>query len=202
MTLIKCSGYDVNYTTFLNKDEIITVDMNNVSWQNQSMNNAFSGCSNLEYVYNMNDNVKYMVRSYYGCSNLKEVETIPSSVTNMYYTFGKCSTINSIPTIPNSVANLSHAFVGCPNLVGNFYIKSNKVTSAERIFGRKDYMTVYYENPIRNVYLPFKNGDGTNSATYNAFIFHGYTETATLYFDNGTPLYGWKDGVRLINKMN
>lgn len=103
---------------------INSVDLQNVAWLNNSMDNAFNGCSNLTKVLNINTNVTNLHRTFYDCYELKNVSTLPNTCDgNLGGLFRNCYSIQNIPTLPNSVTvnaqlfSMGSTFYNCTNLV-------------------------------------------------------------------------------------
>ena len=69
----------------------------------------------------------------------------------------------------NNIIDICKAFDGCANLTGDIIIGSNIITNANRCFANTSL--------DKNVYIPFYYSNGMVSATYNAFISAGYSET-------------------------
>ena len=171
-----------------------------------NMLGTFSGCSNLVNAPVIPSSVIDMNSTFHGCSNLVNAPIIPNSITNMYGTFDACSNLVNAPVIPNTVVNMSGTFSRCYNLVnapaipnsvidmrmtfrvcnsltGDINILSNQVTNAVNCF--------IYTSLIKNVYIPYRNSDGTLSATHNSFMEAGYDETGTkngVYLKTLTPV--------------
>lgn len=166
MTIINISGIEIGTNAFSDNENIFLVDCNHVPFENNSMINAFDGCSNLRIVTNINENVENIVQTFSSCYRLFNVSSIPNSVTNMFRTFWMCRKLVNIPPIPNEVKNMFMAFEGCDNLTGNIYIKSENVYNASRCF--------HYTTATKNVYIPFY------TKTYDSFISAGYTTDGSV----------------------
>ena len=108
---------------------------------------------------------------------------IPNTVVNMSGTFSRCYNLVNAPTIPNSVIDMRMTFRVCNSLIGDINILSNQVTNAVNCF--------IDTSLIKNVYIPYRNSDGTLSATHNSFMEAGYDETGTkngVYLKTLTPV--------------
>ena len=188
----------IDSTTFSGNENIVSVDLHNIPWVNNSMLHAFGGCTNLIHINNINNTVTDMSKTFTLCTSLVNVPVIPNSVTNMYWTFRGCENLVNVPTIPDSVTNMVYAFAGCSSLVnapvigngvtnmqmafygtsnlqGNIYIYSNQVADAGSCF------TVLPSKnaKTKNVYIPFTYDNGVNTLTYNSFIAAGYDTNGT-----------------------
>lgn len=171
---------------------------------------VFNGCTYATSLPSLPDHITNLQCAYTRCTNLTSMPHIPSNAIDLDRIFLYCN-FNQWATnitFPDSVVYYSEAFDGYISYVtnktfnitvgrnamtlynafttlqGNFYIKSNKVTNASGCFRNASYR--------KNVYIPFKNSDGTNSATYNSFIAAGYkTDGSYLntYLYNYTALY-------------
>jgi hypothetical protein len=103
-------------TTFV-KGNVVSIDLSNIPWKDNSMANAFRVCSKLTGVSNVNNNVENMYNTFYSCSSLVNAPVIPNSVVNMYQTFSNCRNLVNAPVIPNSVTNMVSTFERCLTLV-------------------------------------------------------------------------------------
>ena len=148
-----------------------------------NMANAFASCRNLTSISSVPGGIKTLFRGFIGCYKLQSLPTFPDTIEDYYLAFDACNGLTTAPIISSNAKNVSRAFSGCNSLSGNVYIKSNKITSAVNCFN--------ITSPLRkNVYIPFKNSDGTNSATYNSFIAAGYKTDGSyqnVYLTNWTP---------------
>lgn len=172
---------------FTRKQFITSIDCSNIPWKDNSMFQAFFGCSNLTQVSNINNNVTNLDGAFAN-TNISTAPNIPDGVTNMDYTFGRCTSLTNISALPSSVVNMDSTFIGCSSLVnapvipsgvtnmyytfndcrkltGNIIINSSVVTNAKSCFGNTTL--------AKYVYIPY------NSTTYNTFIAEGYDEVGT-----------------------
>ena len=101
---------------YCNCQNIISVDLKNIPWTNDSADWAFSNCRSLKYVNNLNENITSMYGTFDVCTNLASAPIIPNSVTNMAHTFWSCQQLTEPPVIPEGVTNMSYTFGGCGNL--------------------------------------------------------------------------------------
>jgi hypothetical protein len=121
-------------TCFRNNLTIKGVDCGNLPWYSNSMAFAFQGCSNLESVTNLNQNIRLMGYSFANCTNLVNAPVIPNSVVNMPSAFANCFNLVNAPSIPNGVVIMSSTFMYCNNLVNAPEIP-NSVTNMQYTFG-------------------------------------------------------------------
>ena len=122
-----------------------------------------------------------------GFKSLTTAPTLPESVVNLFEGFASCNSLVTAPIIPKNVKNIANAFYGCKSLTGNLYIKSNQIINAVSCF-----YDLQGQQLRKNVYIPFKNSDGSWSATYNSFIAAGYKTDGSFhnaYLMNYTDLY-------------
>jgi len=141
-TLLRNHENDRNPGPFYNKQQFISVDLNNVPFGNNNMSYAFVGCEKLKEVIHINNNVNNMHGAFINCYNLVNAPVIPNSVTSMYMTFYNCYNLVNAPVIPNSVINMYGTFNNCTNLVNAPEIP-NSVTNM--------YMTFYNCTNLVNV---------------------------------------------------
>ena len=141
------------------------------------MQYAFGYCSNLTITPTIPTSTNSLISAFVGCRNISSMPVIPNSVTNMYNSFYNCQSLQATTiNIPENVTNLTQTFYNCQAITGNIYIKSNQVANAYNCF--------HLTTATKNVYIPFKNSDGTYSATYNTF---------NQYYGSG------QNGVTLVN---
>lgn len=119
----------IGETTYNDKSVLTSVNLKNVPWSNNSMDNAFWNCQNLTSVTNINQNVTSMSGTFSQCHNLVNVPAIPNSVTDMWAAFQSCNNLIDAPEIPNSVTSLWSTFEGCDNLVNAPAVIPNSVTA-------------------------------------------------------------------------
>lgn len=154
-------------TTFKDNAIIQTVDCSNRKWQNNNMERAFSRCTNLTGVTNLNNNVTDMSYAFEYCNNLTTPPILPENTTNMAYTFYECEALITAPAIPENVTNLASTFKNCTTLTGDIFIYAKNIISATDCFvGTSAPKNVY-------VYL--------DSATYTALTNAGYDDQGTLH---------------------
>lgn len=106
---------------------------NGVSFMNNRMNAAFSGCYNLVYVSGIPSTVTEAGYAFSGCNHLVNAPVIPNSVTSMEGTFNGCANLINAPIIHENVTSMYYMFSGCSNLINAPTIPAN-VTSMEGTF--------------------------------------------------------------------
>jgi hypothetical protein len=121
-------------TCFRNNLTIKGVDCANLPWYRNSMVYAFQGCSNLETVTNLNQNIVLMGYSFANCTNMVSAPEIPNSVVNMPGAFANCSNLVNAPNIPDGVVSMASTFINCRNLVNAPNIP-NSVVNMTYTFG-------------------------------------------------------------------
>ena len=107
------NSVSISNNCYKGNKNILSIDLQNIPWTNNSMYNAFAGCSNLKSVFNISNTVKNMSSTFDSCINLIDPPTIPNSVTELQRTFYQCYNMTSAPTIPNSVVNMVGTFTLC-----------------------------------------------------------------------------------------
>ena len=176
-------------TPFYNNPNVVSVDLKNVSFKNNSMCNAFYNCQNLTSVNGINKNVTNMANTFSNCYNLNQNIQIPNSVTNMYSTFSSCQNLNQNIQIPSSVTSMSDTFSSCQNLNQNIQIP-NSVTNMSYTFSYcynlssrinilsqniVNAVNCFYSTSLpKDVYIPYTYDNGEYTKTYNSFNSAGY----------------------------
>lgn len=143
-------------TTYQNCQNIISVDLHNIPWVNNSMSNAFNRCTNLKSVTNINKNVTNMYYTFEDCYKLVNVPVIPNSVTDMYGTFRHCYAMVTSPTLPNSITSLFGTYFECKKLV-NMPVIPNSVINMGAAFRYCHALTEVstIPNSVASLYLTF-----------------------------------------------
>ena len=80
------------------------------------LSGTFMGCSLLENIYKIPDNVTNMTSTFYNCISLKEVNDLPKNLINMSSTFHGCTSLENICEIPDNVTNMYSTFRNCVSL--------------------------------------------------------------------------------------
>lgn len=135
---------------------------------------AFENCRGLRQIIFLPQGVQNIAGVFANCTAYPFAPNIPNSVIRMGSAFENCRAIGggilpSYITIPNKVESISSAFMSCPGLFGNINVLSPKITEAQSFV----YNSATSDKVI-NITIPYKNIDGTFSATYNAFNAAGY----------------------------
>lgn len=135
-------------SVFNNKDNITSVNLRNVPWENNSMYNAF-----------------------YGCDSLLSVSNINNSVTNMSEAFSHCHALTTLPVLPSTVTNIGGIFYQCYNLrITNDLIIPSNVTSMILAFcdacrGLTQIRDIIIPNSVTNMKQAFQYFAGTTNAS-------------------------------------
>ena len=140
-TMVNCYNASNNYNNqvnlpFYRNTYINSVDLNNVRFVNNSMENAFYSCYSLNEVTNISNTIENMDRTFSRCTNLVNAPVIPNSVTNMYYTFSECNNLVNASDLSNctNLTNMSGTFSQCLR-INDMTIKiSNSVTDMSSAF--------------------------------------------------------------------
>ncbi len=93
-------GYVVKYiqnTTFQNKSQLVSINLNDINWKNNSMYQAFISCPNLTTVTNIHNQVTNMAEAFKNCTALTGDIVIPSSqVSNVSDIFANTTAIKNV----------------------------------------------------------------------------------------------------------
>lgn len=89
---------------------INSINLRNVPFISNSMDNTFNNCKSLTFVEGINPNVTSMNYTFHSCNSLRTAPIIPSSVTSMNHTFSGCSNLTQQPTIPSGITELLGTF--------------------------------------------------------------------------------------------
>ena len=100
----------IDTNTFSENKNIVSIDLHNIPWVNNSMFNAFYNFKNLTSVANIPNSIINMAEAFSHCSNLEDAPSIPHGVTNLYNAFAVCTNLVNAPVIPNTVINLCYTF--------------------------------------------------------------------------------------------
>lgn len=115
------TNIQLNPNTYTNT-EIEHLNLRNVPWVNNSMYNAFSNCTNIITVSNIERNVVNIAGTFSECYKLEAVNDLPDTCDgNLTNTFRNCRSLVDAPRLPANCtelrSDLSYTFVGCSNLV-------------------------------------------------------------------------------------
>lgn len=130
----------ISNTTFQNNVDIISVNLQNTPFVNNSMYRAFYNCTSLETVTNINSNITNLEGAFRQCSSMINPPSIPNGVTNLSWTFAYCSSLSNAPTIPSLVNSLDHTFYNCQSLTTSPIIPSS-ITSMQYTFSNSGLTT-------------------------------------------------------------
>ena len=121
----------VGNVPFYNNPNVVSVDLRNVPFVNNSMLWSFHNCSNLISISNISNSVTNMVLTFNNCVKFDYNVQIPNSVTNMYGSFSNCTSLNKQIQIPNSVIYMDATFSNCTSLNSSVRIGSSVRTMEE-----------------------------------------------------------------------
>ena len=169
-------GYRLFYYDYgiINGNTMTKIDMNNVLLYG-SLEYAFGWCQNANITnLRISDTVTNMSYAFIGCNNLTEIPTLPTQITDLSHAFEGCWNLPAPPNMINCKAlRLMTMAFHATNLIGNFYIGSEQIISAESAF--------YFGSGVKNVYIPFRYANGEYTQTYNTMLNYGYTTTGTKH---------------------
>ena len=216
-------------TCYAYSSSIKSVNLHNIPWVNNSIMNAFSGCtyltnvtgisntvtnayctfSSCSYLTNaptLPDSIVSMDNTYSCCYNLINVPSLPNNLTSMKSTFSSCNRLKNIPVIPESVTNMRYTFNNCSNLV-NAPVIPNNVT----------YMGDTFNNCVNltgKIYIQSSNityaNDCFNKTSLSKYVYIPFTyengvntKTYNAFISAGYKTDGSVNGVYLkdINVM-
>ena len=102
--------------TYYQDPNIVSVDLMQTPWVNNTMWGAFEDCPNLQSVTNISPQVTNMQAAFYNCQRLTSTPILPSSVTSLHSTFYSCPNLTTMPTIPGNVIDMAYSFMYCNNM--------------------------------------------------------------------------------------
>ena len=126
------NGNNSGYTPFYNRF-VKNVNLQNVPFRNNRIDNAFSNCTWLKSAIGINNSVVNMSNTFSNCIEFDYNAQIPDSVENMSATFVNCWNLNQNIRIPSSVTNMYCTFANCRSLDQNIRVPNN-VTVMDRTF--------------------------------------------------------------------
>ena len=153
---------------------ITSVNLHGVSWQGNSMSNAFYNCQNLVSVDGINPNVAYMSDAFHhcvklttppnldyvpdkqyfdmsntfrNCYSLQSTPRIPNGVTSLWYTFANCNSITHASNIPSTVSTMCDSFAGCTSLIDTPNMVSGTLTNLTSTFSSCNHLTLARKIP-------------------------------------------------------
>lgn len=201
----------IQATCFTGNTTITDVDCNNIEFTSASSVNAFSGCTNLVSITNINlenvNNISNMFKS----TAIREFPRLQnsSSVTDATYLFFACSYIGESPattpfSLPQNITKLYATFCHCSNIMGfyDLYIGS-KVTNMHSCFkncagiGKNDVGVTYDSNikifsaGVSNITNCFYNHRSTpgKKNLHMYFTYSNGKSTTTYTKFNGSATY-------------
>lgn len=144
----------------------VNIDRNTV-FKNNSMCNAFRGCTNLKTLVTIPNNVTDVSYMYANCTQLNTGRSLPSSVTNARGMFYGCNNMNTNTSIiySYSVEDASYMYAYCSNFNQWFQLSSlNNLTNMAYMFSCC-YNLKFYSNSMHRVDAP--------NVTNMAYMFNG-----------------------------
>lgn len=103
----------IQNTTFQNKPNLISVNLNDIRWKNNSMYQAFVSCTNLTTVTNIHNQVTNMAETFKNCIALTGDIIIPSSqITNVLDIFANTTAIKNVYIPFNSTTHTTFTSAG------------------------------------------------------------------------------------------
>lgn len=130
--------------------------------EGQNMKGMFAGCTSLETVENIPDDVVKMENTFRDCENLVKVTNLPSKLKDMGKTFQGCKSLVDIPQIPDGVINMNSAFRNDINLnPANRLVIPKTCKNLMETFEKCNAMelcpVIFPETEIHNLYYSFYN---------------------------------------------
>lgn len=194
MTQVYANTINITNETYRNDVNIVSVNLNNVNIQDNTLYLGFDNCPNLISVNNISNNVQHLEYAFRDCVNLSEISHIPNSITNMHAAFKNCvnletipaingclnlavmsesfngSGIVTVPSLPDSVKQLRYTFLNCQNLI-NISKLSNSAEDISQIC-RSDSKLQIIENEtympnLTNAYRAFEGCSNLSDTKIN-----------------------------------
>ena len=153
-------------TVYKALDEQGTLDMYGNSTvetiEGQNMKAMFAGCTSLEKVENIPDDVVKMENTFRDCKNLVSITNLPSKLKDMGKTFQGCKSLVDVPQIPDGVINMNSAFRNDINLNPSHRLVipktcKNLMETFEKCNSMELCPVIFPETEIHNLYYSFYN---------------------------------------------
>lgn len=130
--------------------------------EGQNMKGMFAGCTSLETVENIPDDVVKMENTFRDCENLVKVTNLPSKLKDMGKIFQGCKSLVDISQIPDGVINMNSAFRNDINLnPANRLVIPKTCKNLMETFEKCNAMelcpVIFPETEIHNLYYSFYN---------------------------------------------
>ena len=173
--------------------------------EGQNMKAMFAGCTSLEKVENIPDDVVKMENTFRDCKNLVSITNLPSKLKDMGKTFQGCKSLVDIPQIPDGVINMNSAFRNdiklnpskrlvipktCKNLMETFE-KCNSMELCPVIFPETEIHNLYYS--FYNCYAMTELPAIPDTVIAGVRMFIGCRSAEKVYGDNPIVIRGISD---------
>jgi len=164
--------------------------------EGQNMKAMFAGCTSLEKVENIPDDVVKMENTFRDCKNLVSITNLPSKLKDMGKTFQGCKSLVDIPQIPDGVINMNSAFRNdiklnpskrlvipktCKNLMETFE-KCNAMELCPVIYPETELYNLYYT--FYNCYAMTELPAVPDTVIAGVRMFMGCRSAEKVYEDN------------------
>lgn len=130
--------------------------------EGQNMKAMFAGCTSLEKVENIPDDVVKMENTFRDCKNLVSITNLPSKLKDMGKTFQGCKSLVDVPQIQDGVINMNSAFRNDINLNPSHRLVipktcKNLMETFEKCNSMELCPVIFPETEIHNLYYSFYN---------------------------------------------
>lgn len=130
--------------------------------EGQNMKGMFAGCTSLETVENIPDDVVKMENTFRDCKNLVSISNLPSKLKDMGKTFQGCKSLVDVPQIQDGVINMNSAFRNDINLNPSHRLVipktcKNLMETFEKCNSMELCPVIFPETEIHNLYYSFYN---------------------------------------------
>jgi hypothetical protein len=130
--------------------------------EGQNMKAMFAGCTSLEKVENIPDDVVKMENTFRDCKNLVSITNLPAKLKDMGKTFQGCKSLVDVPQIPGRVVNMNSAFRNDINLNPSHRLVipktcKNLMETFEKCNSMELCPVIFPETEIHNLYYSFYN---------------------------------------------
>ena len=176
-----------------------------VTIEGQNMKAMFAGCTSLETVENIPDDVVKMENTFRDCKNLVSITNLPSKLKDMGKIFQGCKSLVDVPQIPDGVINMNSAFRNdinlnpshrlvipktCKNLMETFE-KCNSMELCPVIFPETEIHNLYYS--FYNCYAMTELPAIPDTVIAGVRMFMGCRSAEKVYGDNPIVIRGISD---------
>lgn len=130
--------------------------------EGQNMKGMFAGCTSLEKVENIPDDVVKMENTFRDCKNLVSITNLPAKLKDMGKTFQGCKSLVDVPQISGGVINMNSAFRNDINLNPSHRLVipktcKNLMETFEKCNSMELCPVIFPETEIHNLYYSFYN---------------------------------------------